>query len=344
MKKSLPACLILFFSLCSFSLVRAQCNLNPVIKPDNLILCPNTQDTIYVTQEFDTYQWYKLNKPIEGATQRYLVVDQYQDAGYLFKVVVTKNGCTDTSKKVLVDGYAFASPITVTNGNSSYFDVPNQISVFCKNEPVSLYFPDPYNTNVQWYNYGEAIPGANSQTYKVTENGSYTVTGSPAVCPDFEVCQCVAVNIAIDKFSVSIMRSCDSLVASKGASFQWYQNGNLIAGATSKYYIPTKRGLYSVEATDRYNCSSKSETVYYTPKNKIVISPNPAQSFITLQVDADNGSQLVISDLYGNRRVQVATTGNNQRISVASLTTGTYVLHLLDKKGNTIATEKFMKK
>ncbi len=344
MKKSLPAFLVLFFSACSFSLVTAQCNLNPIIKPDNLILCPNTQDTIYVTQEFDSYQWYKLNKPIAGATQRYLVVDAYADAGYLFKVAVTKNGCTDTSKKVLVDGYAFVSPVTVTNGNSSYFDVNNQVSVFCKNEPVSLYFPEPYNTNVQWYNNGVAIPGANSQTYNVTENGSYTVTGSPAVCPNFTECQCIPVSIAIDKFSVSIDRSCDSLVASKGASFQWYQNGNPIAGATNKYFMPAKRGLYSVEATDRYNCSSKSETVYYTPKNKIVISPNPAQSFITLQVTTDDGSQIVILDLYGNRRIQVAATGNNQRVSVANLTTGTYVLHLLDRKGNTLATKKFMKK
>ncbi len=187
-------------------------------------------------------------------------------------------------------------------------------------------------------------PGANSQTLKVTENGSYTVTGAPAVCPSYEVCQCLPVNIAIDKFSVSVIRSCDSLLATKGASFQWYQNGNLVAGATNKYFIPTKRGLYSVEATDRYNCSSTSETVYYTPKNKIVISPNPAQSFITLQTDVENGSQLVISDLYGNRRVQIAATGNNQRISVANLTTGTYILRLLDKKGITLATEKFMKK
>ena len=311
--------------------------------PDNLILCPNTQDTIYVTKEFDTYQWYKLNKPIPGATQRYLVVDQFQDAGYLFKVVVTKNGCTDTSKKVLVDGYVFTSPVTITQGTPSYFDVKHETSVFCKYDSVSLYFPD-FDNNVQWYNNGAPIPGANSSTYKVTESGSYTVTGSPDKCPDFQICQCLPVNIGIDKFAVSVTRCSDSLIASKGVSFQWYHNGSIIPGATSEYYVPSKRGFYSVEATDRYNCSDKSTALYYTPKNKIVISPNPAASFITLQVTGDNGWQVMISDLYGNRRIQVAATGNNQRIAVAGLNTGTYVLHILDRSGNAIATEKFMKK
>lgn len=344
MKKQLPGFLFFFIFFCSFSVIKAQCSLNPVIMPDNLILCPNTQDTIYVTKEFDTYQWYKLNRPIPGATRRYLVVDQYQDAGYLFKVVVTRNGCTDTSKKVLVDGYAFASPVTVTQGTISYFDLPSQISVFCKKDSVSLYFPEPYDTNIQWYNNGTPVPGANSSTYEVTDNGAYTVTGAPAVCPDFQVCQCIPVNIAIDKFSVSIARSCDSLIANKGVSFQWYQNGSIIPGATSKYYIPAKRGFYSVEATDRYNCTDKSTALYYTPKNKIVISPNPAESFITLQVTGGNGSQVMIADLYGNRRIQVTATGTNQRISVAGLNTGTYVLHILDRNASVIATEKFMKK
>ena len=343
MNKPLLFLLFVFLTFYS-SLVKAQCDLHPKILPDNLILCPDATDTLYVTKEFDTYQWYKFNKAILGATQRYLPVNAYEDGGALFKVVVTKNGCTDTSKKVLVDGYAFAGPVTITNGNSSYFDVNNQVSVFCKDEPVSLFFPDPYSTNVQWYNNGEPIPGANSQEYKVTSNGSYTVTGAPQVCPTYEVCQCLPVSIAIDKFAVSVSRSCDTLWANKGVSFQWYLNRNVIPGATSRYYLPAKKGLYSVEATDRYNCSASSETVFYTPtKNLIVISPNPAASYIAIQINIDNALQIEVSDVYGNRRMQVASTGNNQRIQVSNLRTGTYVLRVLNKAGNVIASEKFMK-
>src|SRR5436190_22054229 len=94
------------FAIITFS-SSAQCDLNPVIKPDNLILCPGATDSLYTTEAYGTYQWFKGNKPIEGATSRFYEVQQYRDAGSQFKVAVTRKGCTDTSKKVLVDGYVF---------------------------------------------------------------------------------------------------------------------------------------------------------------------------------------------------------------------------------------------
>ena len=344
MRKLLPI-FLLSLAVLFCSQIKAQCNLKPVLTPNNLILCPDGVDTLYTAKEYDSYQWFRFNKLIPGATQRYLVVNYSEDASTLFKVKVTKGNCTDTSKKVLVDGYAFASPVIITNGSPSYIDPNTGSSVFCKNDPVSLTFPEPYTENVQWYNNGKPIPGADSSTYIVTGNGSYTVCGAPNVCPAFTQCEGIPVTIAIDKFIPTINRAGDTLAASGGKTFQWYLNGMAIAGATSPYYLLVKKGFYTVVATDKYNCSATSKPVLFTAsKNSIVIIPNPAHDFIIIHSNIGDAAQIVISDVYGNRRQEVLLTTPNQRIAVSSLPAGTYIVHMLDKNGNEISSAKLMKR
>ncbi len=332
---------LLFLSLLS---AKAQCNLHPKIMPDNLVLCPNTNDTIYVTKEFDTYQWFKNGKVLKGATERFYAVNAYEDGGSLFSVSVTKGKCAGTSKKVLVDGYAFLPPTIITYGSPAYFDVPTETSVFCKYDSVTLEMGQPYTVNVQWYNNGEPIKGATNITYKVKGDGSYTACGNVEVCPNYSSCEGIPVNISFDKFTATITRSGDSLLAKKGSSYQWFVNGNAIPGATSSFYLPSKRGLYTVEVTDKINCKSTSKPVFFTPtKNLIVISPNPANDFINVHFNVDNAAQIMVSDVYGNRRLQMAATGGNQRIQISNLNTGTYVLQVTDAKGTILSNEKFMK-
>ena len=63
---------------------KAQCNYVPTVYPADLILCPNATDTLW-TQVYDSYQWYKDDSLIQGATNRYYVVDQYWDAFLLIE-------------------------------------------------------------------------------------------------------------------------------------------------------------------------------------------------------------------------------------------------------------------
>ncbi len=343
MKKTLP---LLFLSMIvlSFSVAKAQCNLHPVIKPDNLILCPDGVDTLYTTQEYDSYQWFRFNKPIPGATQRYLVVNYFEDASTFFKVKVTKGNCTDTSKKMLVDGYAFAGPVIITNGTPSYIDGNTGSSVFCKNDPVSLTFPEPYTQNVQWYNNGKPIPGADSSIYVVTGSGSYTVCGAPAVCPAFTQCEGIPVVIGIDKTVPTVKQNGDTLIASSGKSYQWNVNNNPIPGANSMYYMPSKKGFYSVTVIDKYNCTATSKPVLTTgSKNIIVIAPNPVKNMAIVQLFTDEAAQLLIADIYGNQRKQILVSGNVLKVPVDLLPVGTYIVHVLDKKGNEIGNTKLMK-
>lgn len=339
LKATVALCLFASFN------ANAQCIIKPVVAPANVLLCPNTQDSLYTTKVYDTYQWFKNGKAILGATSRYVKIDQYQDAGSLWTVSVTKDSCAGTSAKRLVDGWAFASPITIGNTIPNYV-TPVGVGYYCPTDSMTLTFGLPYNTNIQWYNNGKPIAGATEQTYHVTSDGAYTVCGSPEVCPDFTQCQGLAVVVKFDTIKAEITRSGDTLIATASArKYQWSVGGKEIAGATSRYYFPTKRGLYTVSILDKILCPSISKPFLYTggKSGLVTVSPNPAKSYINVCIKSDEASQIIISDVYGNKRLQVPVKGTNQRVEVASLSTGAYVIHVLDKLQNVIATAKFVK-
>src|SRR4051812_19738864 len=129
--------------------VNAQCSFTPTIVPNSVIFCPYDTDTLS-TQVYDTYQWYKDGSPIPGATQQTLVIYQGRDQGAFFKVVVTKNGCKDTSKKVLTDGYAFLPPDLIETGDIGVFDPQKDALVECPEDTLILTLSSPYTENIQW--------------------------------------------------------------------------------------------------------------------------------------------------------------------------------------------------
>jgi len=324
--------------------VKAQCDLNPVIVPNDLMLCPNASDSLYTTEEYDTYQWYKGGKLIDGATSRYLRVNHYDDAAFYFTVTVTKGQCKATSDKVLVDGWAFASPLMSSNIPPRYVDFFGT-GYYCAGDSLSFTFLPPYTTNIQWYNNFEPIEGANEQSYHVTGNGSYTVCGSPAVCPDFTSCQNLSVVVIFDSTKATVTREGNTFIAGKAKSYQWSLNGKDIPGATSQKYTAKKRGIYRVAVWSKYGCTDVSRPIVYLGLNNglVTASPNPAGSVINVKIDAEDAAQIIISDAYGARRLQVAVSSLSQRVNVSTLNTGTYLLQVMDKNNNIVATTKFLK-
>src|SRR5258706_14061592 len=110
MKKLLRLAAVLFLMFFVHD-IKAQCSFTATITPSSPILCPEGTDTLS-TQVYDSYQWYKNGHAIAGATNRTYIVGQ-DDILYAFKVAATKDGCTDTSKRVIVDGYVFNPPIII---------------------------------------------------------------------------------------------------------------------------------------------------------------------------------------------------------------------------------------
>ncbi len=160
---------------CFSGIAPAQCPHDPTISPSGVILCPNSQDTLW-TQVYDTYQWYKDGNLIPGAVNPYYVVDYFLDGGSYFSVEATLNGCAELSLPVLVDGWAFL-PVTVQT--IGYKDT------LCLGDTLWLVLNLPYDTLIQWTNNGVPIPGANGDTLVVTMSGSYSVSAAPSLCPGY---------------------------------------------------------------------------------------------------------------------------------------------------------------
>lgn len=74
----------------------------------------------------------------------------------------------------------------------------------------------------------------------------------------------------------------------------------------------------------------------------IKISPNPANSILTIQgLHANNSSTVSVIDMQGRLQKQVTIKAATYQLNVSTLTRGTYILKVQDKDGNT--TLKFVK-
>lgn len=168
----LLACVLLQLNA---GLARAQCAHNPTVTPNNLIFCPNSGSDTLWTQPYQAYQWFKDGVLQSGDTLRYRRVTS-ADAGSMFSVDATLNGCTERSPQVMVDGWVFLLPVVSTQG---------LMNPLCQGDTLRLILLPPYEINIQWTNGGLPIPGANDDTLIVTTDGDYSVSGAPEICPNF---------------------------------------------------------------------------------------------------------------------------------------------------------------
>ncbi|MBV9961677.1 MAG: T9SS type A sorting domain-containing protein [Parafilimonas sp.] len=342
MKKILLFSTVIFFV---FENVHSQCNLSPTIVPKTLIFCPNATDTLVTKDAYDTYQWYRNGIPIAGATNRYLILHQQQDEGYFYKVVVTKGNCRDTSKHILADGYAFLPPDLIETGDIGVYDPRLDALVECPRDTLILTLSSPYTEKIQWYNNYKPIPGANQQSYYVTSTGSYTVCGSPEVCPNYKACETLPLNASFENPVATITESGDTLFASAAKKYQWYLYGNKIPGATMYYYVPKVKGNYTVVTTDKYKCAATSDPYNFRPDNKtnFSISPNPVKNVLHVHIASKLAKQIVVADLYGNQKLKALITGIDQTITLQNLNAGTYVVQIVNAAGLRIASSIVIK-
>jgi hypothetical protein len=191
--KICPVLLFLFFGHIG---VFAQCVFNPTIFPNPLILCPFSSDTLW-TQTYDAYQWYHEGDTIPGATNQFLVVDDFNYAGSRVSVDATLNDCTERSPQVLVDGWVFLLPVVQSTGEYTF---DGDAFLVCTGDTIFFEFMLPYDTLIQWTENGISIDGATSSVLfltsdEITPAENYGVCGSPSICPDYV--QCLGVNLRV---------------------------------------------------------------------------------------------------------------------------------------------------
>jgi len=125
-------------------------------------------------------------------------------------------------------------------------------------------------------------------------------------------------------------------------SYQWYYNGNPIAGAEASSYMATENGLYFVVVSDDNGCSNNSETYNFTGVglNESVLQrsgfyPNPANDILNI-----NASQPVNISIYDVQGKMVINQSNRKQVDTSVLAAGLYQLKLTDINGHVILNEK----
>jgi hypothetical protein len=183
MKKLLFLCFFAIILIQFPFVLNGQCLFTPHVLGDTVI-CINQQNTLS-TEIYESYQWYArpflstdLAQPIVGANQQTLDATEDLLLNHL-SVEVTKNGCTERSQEVLLDGYVFGSLTVKSSGD--FLTLPDGL-FFCEGDTITLEVLPAYTDNVQWTNYGVPISGANDVQYSVTEPGSYNVVAATYIC------------------------------------------------------------------------------------------------------------------------------------------------------------------
>ena len=123
-------------------------------------------------------------------------------------------------------------------------------------------------------------------------------------------------------------------------TYQWYNNGVLIPGATNiTYGMNHNDGNFTVQVTDNNGCASTSDS--YAVINlgltnlydmaSVRLAPNPASDAFILSVNsALIGTTYTISDLIGRSVISGNINTQNTSIPVAGVSSGVYLVTVTD--------------
>lgn len=71
--------------------------------------------------------------------------------------------------------------------------------------------------------------------------------------------------------------------------------------------------------------------------------PNPVSDFFNISTTNLNDVTILITDLNGKALIKIKSARSWESIDVNSFTNGTYIYTLIDKKGNIVFKDKFIK-
>ncbi|SMC84509.1 Ig-like domain-containing protein, partial [Pedobacter africanus] len=199
-----------------------------------------------------SYQWYRGNILLTGETQQTYTATE---SGKYTVVVTNASNCAGpVSNEVMVTVNALPiQPVITANGGT----------IFCDGESVVL--STSANGSYQWYLNGTPITNATGQTYEAKVAGKYTVvvtnTSNCASPVSNEITVTVNALPVIPTITamgntVFCIGNSVTLTSSAASGYQWYKDGAVIPGASSKTYIATETGAYHVLVTNVNGCSS----------------------------------------------------------------------------------------
>lgn len=263
-----------------------------IAAPSIRYLCPGATTTMTANAGTGlTYQWYKNNVIIQGATSQSYTATS---AGFYQVKIINAQGCPDLSDPVGV--YNASVPSALITSPSSNITV-------CPNTLITLTANSGFAYTYQWYKNGNILTGSTNQSI-LGDSGSYTVRVTSNVgCTNTSQPRVVSWGLPVASITTSTGNPgfCSgssvnlSTPHTTGNTYKWYKYGNLIAGATSSTYQASTAGKYKVVVTNSGGCTKTSApiTISLYPIPPATITATGPTTFC-------QGSQVKLQANYGS--------------------------------------------
>jgi hypothetical protein len=279
-----------------------------------------------------TYLWRSGTTPVGSNSPTYMA-----DTTGDYTVIVDNGHCADTSLIVSVTWHP-RPDVTITPGDTA----------FCEGGKVILQVPNGVSQAYQWKRDGAPVSGAQAFFLEADQTGVYTVVVERTnvfSCKDSSAP--VAVTVYPLPQPVVSWDGATLRTDSVYAGYEWYINGQKIAGATSFTYVPLLDGRYSVTVTDSNGCTNTSASVladrvgiYTMPAavSAVRIYPNPSTGLVF--VESAVPVSVSVNSIDGKALLRVKEA---KQVDISDLPGGVYMIYVTDAQGMILKVEKLTK-
>ena len=288
-------------------------NVNPTAAiTGTLTVCNGSATTLSATTGTGlSYQWNQGGSAIPGATSS--TYNATSGGSYTVDIINNTTGCSSTSAAATVVATSLSLVTTASN-----------TGIICGLNPVTLTATTITGATYEWYKNGQIIAGAVATTYSASTSGSYYAKATKSGCSVFSSSTGISSQTApsITSGATTVCAGVSvSLTASTGSTYQWYNNGTVLAGATNNNYATTAAGSYTVKVGA---CTSNATTITVNPLPTATITAGGSLAFClgnNVSLNGNTGTGLAYQWRKATSNIAGATSA-----SYLANTTGSYTV------------------
>ena len=192
--------------------------------------------------------------------------------------------------------------------------------------------------NLQGINWSPAASLDNSTIFNPTACPTGSVTYTATITDNNQCTASSTINVDVNAIPNTPTISFDgvTLTSTTADTYQWYEGGNIIIGATNINYVPLVNGDYSVEVTNALGCTALSSAfvvninvlMHHTNNMGISISPNPVFDALHVVLNSNERIlQLIIYNAAGVKIYENKTILNNTLVvDTKAFSAGIYIV------------------